>query len=291
MDKPVGKSDGSSVMTSETKTLVPSFDAAHGKWMVNVSETETKAFESEEAAKSFISTSSKVTAAEDKIIDSANTSKPEGSAGVASELKGLDQSGKDGGASTKDQKVDPQLSMIGAKGSLADRVKRAAADKIIQSGDTKVPDGTQGIAQTLKGLDQAGKDAGATKAEQKIDPELSVYAAKVDNLTTELTAKTARLKVLESKMLADRAVKVGAYTEEQREEQIGILAELYDHDMPGFKAFAMLIDSLEKGAEKATLSGREIRKVKAALEQKPVLVDASAGYISKTLEEGNMFDD
>lgn len=295
MDKPVGKSDGSSVMTSETKTLVPSFDAAHGKWMVNVSETETKAFESEEAAKSFISTSSKVRAAEDKIIDSADTSKPEGSAGVASELKGLDQSGKDGGASTKDQKVDPQLSMIGTKDSpkesLADRVKKAAADKIIQSGDTKVPDGTQGVAQTLKGLDQTSKDGGATKSEQKIDPELSVYASKVENLSKELVGKTARLKELESKILADRAVKVGAYTEEQREEQMGILAELYDHDMPEFKAFARLIDSIEKGEKKDTLAGREIKKVKASLEQRPVLVDASAGYISKTLEDGNMFDD
>jgi len=168
-EKPAPKSGGDSVMTSETKTLVPTFDASLGKWMVNISETETKAFESEEAAKSFISTGSKKVAAEDKIIDSADTPKPEGSANVVKERKGLDQSGKDGGATSKDEKVDPQLSMIGTKATLADRVKKAAADKIIQSGDTAVPEGTQGVAQTLKGLDQSGKDACSTKADQKID--------------------------------------------------------------------------------------------------------------------------
>jgi len=290
--KAPGKSGGDSVMTSETKTLVPTFDASLGKWMVNISETETKAFESEEAAKSFISTGSKKgspkVAAEDKIIDSADTAKPEGSAGVASELKGLDQSGKDGGATSKDQKVDPQLSMVG---SLADRVKKAAADKIIQSGDTKVPDGTQGVAQTLKGLDMAGKDAGATRADQKIDSELSVYAAKLDNLSKEMTVKNSRLKELESKVLADRAVKVGASTEEQYDEQKSILAELYENDMPQFKAYARLVDSLEKNNEKSSLAGREIKRVKAALESRPALVDASAGYISKSLEEGTLFDD
>jgi len=286
VEKP--KSGGDSVMTSETKTLVPTFDASLGKWMVNISETETKAFESEEAAKSFISTGSKKVAAEDKIIDSADNSKPEGSAGVASELKGLDQSGKDGGATSKDQKVDPQLSMVG---SLADRVKKAAADKIIQSGDTKVPEGTQGVAQTLKGLDQAGKDGGATRTDQKIDSELSVYAAKVDNLSKEMIVKNSRLKELESKVLADRAVKVGAYTEEQYDEQKSILADLYENDMPGFKAFARLIEGLEKTSEKSSLAGREIKRVKAALESRPVLVDAASGYISKSLDEGTLFDD
>jgi len=288
---PAPKSGGDSVMTSETKTLVPTFDASLGKWMVNISETETKAFESEEAAKSFISTGSKKVAAEDKIIDSADTAKPEGSANVVTELKGLDQSGKDGGATSKDEKVDPQLSMIGAKATLSDRVKKAAADKIIHSADTAVPEGTQGVAQTLKGLDQSGKDAGATKADQKIDPELSVYAQKVESLSSEIVVKNSRLKELESKVLADRAAKVGAFTEEQYDEQKTLLAELYEGDMPGFNAYAKLIAQLEKTNEKSSLAGRQIKRVQAALESRPVLVDASEGYVSKSIEDCTLFDD
>lgn len=283
--EPATAKEGDTVSKSETTTMSPSFDQAVGKWMVNKSETEVLSFDSEEAAKAFIATAKKITAEKaDDIVQSGDVSRPEGEVTVSKELKGLDQAGKDEGATTKDQKVDPQLSMIA-------KIKAAKEKKadILDSGSEKKPDSTAPVAKELKGLDQVGKDGGDSTKEQKIDPVLNVMAQKVASLEKENKTQIARLMELESSMLVDRAVKVGAISEEQYGEQKQILAELYGSNKAEFNAYARLIENLEKNSTKATLASRKIDQVKVALERKASLVNNEV--VTSSLDNGTLFDD
>ena len=261
-------------------------------WTVNKTNNEVVSFgEDKGAAESFVKTMAKKRAQkQDDLIDSANVSTPASQEGIQKNLKGLDQKGKDYGTTSKDEKVNPQTSMIGKAGK---DVKATAItkDSPVDSATTKAPEQVDN-QKKLKGLDQAGKGYGATSADQKIDPRFSVFARK-ERILTETTKKQAqRLAVVEAKLLVDRAVKVGTIAEEQRTDQEQVLAELYASSPSEFRAFDRLVATMETNPAKKTVASRTVKKVMNSMENRDsVIVEAEAGTGDASLESGNFFED
>lgn len=309
--------DANKVSTSETSSVV---QGPNGKWLVNVSEVEVLEFEDEASAKAHLASvkkadwtpspkedeyfakkeverrkdkgttdmttdaSKKAVAGQDDILDSANTATPASQENVQTNLKGLDQGGKDGGASTADQKVDEQFSMVASKKTGTAKTKDAPVD----SATTATPAGSESIVSKIKGLTQQSMGYDSTKKNQQMDAQLGplVQANKV---------MASRLAIAESKLLVDRAIKVGALAEAQRSAQEGVLAELHRNGPSEFKAFARLIDSMEATSSPVSLAARGTRKVEASLlAKKSTVIDsqisATAGKTG-SLDEGNFFDE
>ena len=274
---------------SFTTTYAP---APNGKFNVQISETEVVECETEQEAQALVARSSKVLATAqtpDSPTDSATTKRPDAMADVSKTLKGLDQAGKDYGTTSKDEKVDPQFSMVRKSTALT-------KDSPTDSATTKRPDASADVAKTLKGLDQAGKGYGSTSKDKQVDPQFSMIKKSQlkEKILADSNRKMAeRLSVTEAALLADRAVKVGAATEEQRAEQQTVLAELYRESPAEFKAYNRLISSLETNKAPATLASRTVNKVQAALSRRHgEVVDASTStVVSASLEAGTFFED
>jgi len=264
-------------------------------WTVNKTENEVVNFgEDKEGAEAFVKSMSKNKKAvkQDPIIDSANVQKPASQEDTVKKLKGLDQQGKDYGKTTKDEKVNPQTSMIG-KASKQKTATDHTPDSPVDSATTKRPSPSEDISKKLRGLDQQGKDYGTTKADQKINPQLSVYARK-NRIITETNKKQAeRLAVVESRLLIDRAVKVGALTEEQRSNQETVLAELYANSRAEFNAFDRLIANLEKTkGTKVSVASRLVKKIQNSVDNREhVPIDGESGMRTGSLEDGTFFDE
>jgi len=263
-------------------------------WTVNKSENEVINFgEDKAAAESFVKTEAKkIAEKQDSVIDSANVSKPGSQEDTVKNLKGLDQTGKDYGRTTKDEMVNPQTSMVGMAGK---DVKATAmtSDSPVDSATTKRPNSSTDSQKTLKGLDQSGKGYGNTSSDEKINPQLSVYA-KRNRILAETNKKQAqRLAKVEAQMLVDRAVKVGTISEGQRSDQEQVLAELYTSSPSEFNAYERLIATMEASAPaKKSVVSRNLNKVKASLENKhSVLTDITAGSALASLDSGNFFDE
>jgi len=275
---------------SFTTTYAP---APNGKFNVQISETEIVECDTEPEAQALVARSSKVVATAqtpDSPTDSATTKKPDAMADVSKTLKGLDQSGKDYGTTSKDEKVDPQFSMVKKSTALT-------KDSPTDSATTRRPDAMADVSKTLKGLDQAGKGYGSTSKDEQVDPQFSMIKKSQlkEKILADSNRKMAeRLSVTEAALLADRAVKVGAVTEEQRTEQQTVLAELYRESPAEFKAYSRLIASLETNkAQTPTLASRTVNKVQAALSRRHgEVIDASAPtVVSASLEAGTFFED
>jgi hypothetical protein len=293
--EPKAEKAGGGATVQTLTSNVANFNPATNKWEVAVSNTQVMEFPDEASAKAHLKTAA---AEKPEIIDSANPKAPASQEGVVKNLKGLDQSGKDGGATTKDQKVDEQqgpIAHVSAKVATTEN-KNAPTDACT----TKVTDSSESIVSKIKGLTQDAKGYKSTKPEQVMDPQLGplkeVTAANEKVRVVEATNKKllAQLSVTESKLLADRAVKVCAITEAQRTEQEVVLAELYQNSPAEFKAYSRLIANLESNAEKTpTLASRGVKKVEASLlGRKSTLVDGSETVRgSGSLENGTLFDD
>ena len=286
------ESTGDTVAQTETKAV--NYVDGLG-WTVNKTDNEVVNFgEDKGAAESFVKTEAKRQAAvkQDDLIDSANVTKPESQEDTVKKLKGLDQSGKDYGTTTKDEKVNPQTSMIGKAGKET-KATAQSPNLPVDSTTAKEPESHPDTQKTLKGLDQQSKGYSETSAEQKINPQLSVYARKQKILTETNKKQAQRLAVVEASLLVDRAVKVGAITEERRSDQQTVLAELYASSPSEFKAFGRLVATLEESSSsKKTVASRTVKKVKNSLENREsVVVDTFASTSEGSLENGTMFDD
>lgn len=272
-------------VVSKSEIQGVSFNPELNKWLVTVSENEVMEFETEEAAKSYMSKegAKKVAETSDPIIDSANPKAPASQEDVAKNLKGLDQQGKDYGTTSKEEKVNPQISVATAKnpGMPTDSVTN------------KAPEGSVAGQSKLKGLDQKSKDYGTTGAEQKVHPQFSAIAAKMNVLAETNKKQAERLSEVEGQLLADRAVKVGAISEDRSQEQGKILAELYRTSPSEFKAYARLLDNLEaEAAKQPNLAVRAVRKVEATLaKRQSTVIDSTPSQVSGSLESGTFFDE
>lgn len=282
----VTESGGNSVSTSEAKSL--QFVDGLG-WTVNESETEVVSFGEDKGAAEGYVQAKKAAMQQDKVIDSADHAVPEGSEGVQKKLKGLDQTGKDYGTTTKEEKVNPQTSMIGKA------TKKTATGQNpgepTDSTTSRVPDGSQDGQKVLKGLDQKGKGYSTTQPNQRVNEQFSMLASKNKILSESNKRMADRLSSLESTTLAGRAVKVGAITEEQRTGQIAILADLYSNSRAEFNAYSRLIANLE--SQDDMVGNRTVAKVRSAMaNKKAIVVEASdASPIDSSLENGTFFED
>jgi len=280
------------VSKSEVKNI--SFVEGEG-YVVNKSETEVISFgEDKEAAENYVEAMKKEATAltKDTPTDSSTTKVPDGSEGISSKMKGLDQNSKDYGTTTKEEKVNPERAMVG-KASKKSKATAQTKDSPVDGATTKVPDGSENIVSKIKGLTQKSKGYTNTTSEEKVNPQLGVYAKKNKVLAESNKKKEARLKELESTILVDRAVKVGAITEADRSEQQQVLAELYATNMAEFKAYARLIENLEKQNKTASVTDRTHKKIASAMNNRnPVIVDGSEGIKAKgSLDDGNFFED
>lgn len=273
--------EGSPVSSVEAKTI--NFVDGVG-WTVQVSANEVKSFgDDKAAAESFVKASGLNKTAKDMMLDSANPKAPASQEGIQSKLKGLDTSGKDYGSTKGEQKVNEQFSMVKKSTALT-------KDSPVDSATTTAPE--QVVNQNkLKGLDQQGKDYGTTTGEQKVDPQFSAIARKNQILASTLSEQKMRLSVVESKLLVDRAVKVGALVEGQRSDQETVLAELYRNSPAEFKAYGRLITNLEANSGKKDIATRTVDRVKSAMERKGSLVVEASEGTSRSLDTGNFFDD
>jgi len=284
-------SDNGTVGKSFTTTYAP---APNGKFNVQISETEIVECATEPEAQALVARSNKQVKATaktpDSPTDSATTKRPDASVDVSKTLRGLDQNGKGYGSTSKDEKVDPQFSMV--KKSTA-----KTPDSPTDSATTKRPDASADVSKTLRGLDQNGKGYSTTSKEEKVDPQFSMVkkAELKATILVESNRKMAeRLSVTEATLLTDRAVKVGAITEEQRGEQQTVLAELYRNAQAEFKAFGRLIANLEANkAQTPTLANRTANKVQASLSrrQSEIIDGGTPGVVSASLENGTFFED
>ena len=282
--------DNGTVGKSFTMSYSP---AANGKFNVNISETEIVECDTEDEAKALVARGSKVTATThnpDAPTDASTTKTPDSAANISQTLKGLDQSSKDYGTTSKDEKADPQFSML----------KKATTnnpDSPTDASTTKAPAASVDITKTLKGLDQAGKGYSSTSKEEVADPQFSMVKKSQlkEKILVESNRKLAdRLSITEAQILADRAVKVGAITEEQRSEQQTVLAELYRNSQAEFKAFSRLIATLEtKQAAAPSMANRVVNKVQASIARRQSeIVDASAPVgVAASLDSGTFFED
>ena len=300
LEKPKDASGaGATVQTNDSKAV--SFNQDLNKWVVVISENEVVAFDDEDSAKGFVAAASKKTATADNMMDSANVTAPASQEEVQDALKGLDQSAKDGGATTKDQQVDPQQGPVGnnSTASIRNRIATALNPKLPTDSSTDKPSSaTESIVSKIKGLTQDNKGYTSTTKEQQIDPKLGpikeASIQKVRILEAANQRLIASLSVSEGKLMADRAVKVGAIVEAQRADQEIVLAELYQNAPSEFKAYARLLSNLETTAANTptTIANRNVRKVEASLAQrKSTLVDGvSSNGTSGSLDSGNFFD-
>ena len=287
-------SDGGAPTVSKSESTAVTFNQGLNKWIVVVSESEVKEFDDEASAKAFVSKGSKKNAGADVMMDSANTSTPASQEGTQKNLKGLDQSGKDYGTTSKDEKVNEDRSMIGKASKTATSMNPGLPT---DSTTDKVPAGTEGIVSKIKGLTQQNKGYSSTTKDQKMDPKLGPLNASVTKVRVLEAANQrllAALSVSEGKVMADRAVKVGAIVEAQRSEQETVLAELYQNAPAEFKAYARLISNLESNASaNPTLASRGVKKVEAALaSRKSTVIDGTvASTTAGSLDQGTFFDD
>jgi len=298
--------------TSVSKSEIKAIDFIEGEgYVVNKSENEVISFgEDKDGAQNYVQSMKRKAAIrarvhakikakagqqQDTIIDSADHATPEGSEAVTKKLKGLDQKGKDYGKTTKEEKVNPDTSMIGRASRRKTKATALTKDAPTDSSSLKKPGGTETIVSKIKGLTQQGKGYKSTKPNEKINPELSVFGKKNKVLSADNKKKTARLKELESSLLVDRAVKVGACTEADRAGQLEIMAELYESGPSEFKAYARLINQMEKNAGKEVGTSRTHKKIANSMVNKhPVIVEASdiMGVDGNgSLDAGDFFND
>lgn len=228
----------------------------------------------------------KIRAKKDGILDSAQHNKAEGSENIVKKMKDLTQKNKGYGKTTKDEKVDPQISVANKRKSATTHTKEAPVD----SATTKKPGGSISIVDKIKGLTQKGRGYGQTRSDQKINPDMGVYAKKARALSEQAKKQAARLMELESSALVDRAIKAGAITEADRSEQQQVLAELYKTSKSEFDAYARLVGQMENSQGKEVQANRVHKKIANSMASKrPLIVDAS-DVREASLEDGTFFE-
>jgi hypothetical protein len=278
-------------VTVKSETNLIGVNPESGKFTVTTVNNETKEFDTEEAAKAFIGkVGAKFVRKSIYTYQSESDKEPDANENISSKLKGLDQSGKDYGTTAKEEKVNPSMSVAKASKVVATTTTK---DSPVDSATTKAPDSSESISSKLKGLDQNSKGYSSTTGEEKVNPQLSIYAQKIQILSGHNKKMAGELAKFKAKDLVARALKVGAISEAQSEEQMTVLAELHTNSPAEFNAFERLIANMESQVTTASIAERPIRKVQASMTNRgQVLVDASEGSeASGSLENGTFFDD
>lgn len=300
--KPAGDEE-KLVSNSEIKSI----DFIEGQgWIVNKSNNEVISFgEDKAAAEEYVrKTSAKKRAdakkasakiaetirrkksAKDSILDSAQHNKAEGSEGISKKMKGLTQKGRGYKKTDKDEMINPQNSTASKKLST-----KHSKGTPVDSATTKKPSGTESIVGKIRGLTQKNKGYGQTKSDQKINPNMGVYAKKAKALEKQSKEQANRLKELESSALVDRAVKAGAITEADRSEQQQVLAELYVTSKSEFDAYARLVGQMEKNSGKDVQANRVHKKIANSMASKRPQIVEGSDITQASLDTGNFFED